>query len=240
VWCFLPSTEPHHNLAVEEFLLPRIKDIGPTFLMYVNSDCVVMGKHQNPWLECHPNLLAAQNIPLLRRFTGGGTVFHDLGNLNFSFLMPREEYNEARHFGVLQGALADLGLESTVDAHKSMWINGKKFSGSAFARKLVGNVHHGTLLIKSNLSRLEEAIRPELPDLKTKAPRSRRATVTNLVSLQADLTVERVVESLRHKFAQEFLGHGGQLVPFWTEHDLLEHVEKHRSWNWVFGSTPEY
>jgi lipoate-protein ligase A len=227
-------------LAVEEFLLQRVKEIGPTLLMYVNSDCVVIGKHQNPWLECRPDFLASQKIPLLRRFTGGGAVFHDTGNLNFSFLMAKEDYNEQRNFSVVQGALAELGLVSEMDVHKSLWIGGEKFSGSAFARKLTGHVHHGTLLMSSNLTRLEEALQPALPDLNTKAPRSRRAKVTNLSLHHPNLSIEILVESLRQKFAQEFLGGQEQLVPFWSEIDIQDSVEKHGSWNWVFGNTPEY
>lgn len=240
MFCLLASTNPFENLAVEEFLLHRIESLGPTMLLYVNSDAVVMGKHQNPWLECRPEYLREQGIPLLRRFTGGGTVFHDVGNLNFSFLIPKSQYNESRHFAVVQGALADLGFESSLDTHKSLWVGERKVSGSAFARKLIGSVHHGTLLVNANLERLEEAILPTHADLPTSAPRSRRAPVMNLAEGRAGLGMEEVVACMRQRFIQEFPLDGEELVPFWSEGNLTELVARHRSDDWVFGAMPEY
>jgi lipoate-protein ligase A len=240
VFCALTSTSPFENLAVEEFLLHRIEALGPTLLLYVNSDAVVMGKHQNPWLECRPDFLREKGIPLLRRFTGGGTVYHDVGNLNFSFLMPKSQYNESRHFAVVQGALADLGFESTLDVHKSLWVGERKVSGSAFARKLIGSVHHGTLLVNANLERLEAAIRPTHGDLPTRAPRSRRARVMNLAEGRRGLGVEEVAACLRQRFIKEFAMDSADLTPFWNEGDVAELVVRHKSEEWVFGATPEY
>ncbi len=237
---FLPHTNPHINLATEEWLLERVETIGPTLLAYINSKCVVMGKHQNPLLETRPDVLRANSIPLLRRFTGGGTVYHDTGNLNFSFLMPKQVYDEKLHFKIVQNALASFEIESTIDPHKSLWHQNLKFSGSAFARKLVGNIHHGTLLVNSDLNTLCDALLPAEQNLPTKAPRSRRAPVVNLATLSPALTIPKLVESLYNEFETHFAQHAARSKPFWKEDDLAPFVHKHHSHAWVFGNTPEY
>ncbi len=240
MFAFLSTTNPHTNLGTEECLLQKIDSIGPTLLLYVNEPCVVMGKHQNPLLECDSAFLQQRNIPLLRRFTGGGTVFHDLGNLNFSFLMPKTQYNETLHFSVIQTAILELGIESSMDAHKSLWYKGRKFSGSAFARKLVGNIHHGTLLVHSNLETLTRTLVPENENLQTKAPRSRRAPVLNLSEVVPSLTLAAVANSLHVAFAKTFPQNATPLNSPICEAELAPFVEKHRSYDWVFGSTPTY
>ena len=236
----LPTTHPQTNLAAEEFLLQNIELLGPSLLFYVNSKCVVLGKHQNPWVESNPEFLKNQNIPLLRRFSGGGTVFHDEGNLNFSFLMPPKLYREEIHFQIIQECLSELRVESTIDAHKSLWHGERKFSGSAFARKLVGNIHHGTLLIKSDLDLLQQTLQPAVKDLNTKAPRSRRAQVINLTEVNPAITAQAIVDGMARLFAHHFPEQRSAPTSLWEQKNWNDIIQKHHSWNWVFGNTPDY
>ena len=264
MFAFLPTTDPYTNLATEELLLQQIEQIGPTLLLYVNTKCVVMGKHQNPLLECRPEFLGAQGVPLLRRFTGGGTVFHDEGNLNFSFLMPKNGYNEALHFQILQRSLLDFGIQSEIDTHKSLWYGNRKFSGSALARKLIGNIHHGTLLVESNLELLNQCIQPTFNNLETKAPRSRRAPVMNLKEVNSQISISKIAAAIGLHFTQMFptesplqtqqgnqqnrinivdsaMGEtGNEIARSLMSEKMQPFIEKHQSREWVFGATPEY
>lgn len=244
MFAFLSSTDPAVNLSIEELLLQKIQHLEPMLLLYVNQPCVVMGKHQNPSLECNPQQLTARGLSLLRRQTGGGTVYHDLGNLNFSFIMPKQTYNEFLHFSIIQSSLRRFGVFSELDTHKSIWTNQRKFSGSAFARKLVGNIHHGTLLVNANLQHLEAALVPENPNLQTKAPRSRRANVCNLSDSNSDITIDSLAHELIIEFCALFpqsrVHENFKPDSYFTQEELAPIIARHKSQEWVIGATPKY
>ena len=143
-----------------------------------------MGKFQNPFLECNLHYLRAHKIPLFRRESGGGCVYHDLGNLNFCFIYPERDHNKDKNLHFLKSAFKELGHEIEIGSRGELTYLGKKFSGSAFKQKKDRAYHHGTLLFKSNLEHLERSLtiksKEKVNQFETKASKSVSSIVENL------------------------------------------------------------
>lgn len=211
---------PYHNLALEADLHRKID--APTLFLYINAPCVVIGRAQNPWLEADIAFLAQAKIPLVRRQSGGGTVVHDLGNLNFSFISPKADYNKALHLQIVQGALESLGITTTLNARHDILLEGRKISGSAFRETRLNCFHHGTLLVHVDLPRLGKALSaPEL-NIKSNAIRSVKSPVINLRDRLPTLTIEQVQNALIAHFSAH---HGTILTPVLLSERHLHHPE---------------
>ncbi len=139
---------PWYNLAVEKRLF-RLGYDGVILYIWQNANTVVIGKNQNAWRECDLAAMEKDDVRLARRESGGGAVFHDLGNLNFTFLVPNELYDVRRQLAVIQRAVAVFGLETEQSGRNDLLLteNGCKFSGNAFQRSATHSLHHGTILI---------------------------------------------------------------------------------------------
>ena len=185
------SSDVYLNLAREEYLLERLPETSHGLLLYVNSPSVVFGKHQNPWRECSVVALRDRGIPLARRISGGGTVYHDLGNLNFSFLLPKEGFDRRRNLETVVRALTSLGIEARISSRHDLTVDGGKISGNAFCFRRGRALHHGTLLIHSELGQLKGALKGSA-GIETFAVESNPSPVVNLRRLQPALTVEGV------------------------------------------------
>ena len=129
------SNNAWHNLAVDEFLLNSVGKDEIILYLYINSDSVIIGKNQNAWKECNIESMNRDGVKLVRRITGGGAVFHDLNNLNFSFISSKDLYDVQRQFGVILKALESVGLKAEFSSRNDLTINGRKFSGNAFCEK---------------------------------------------------------------------------------------------------------
>jgi lipoate-protein ligase A len=175
------SRDPALNLAFEERLF-RTPPKTLHLLLYVNRPCVVIGRNQNPEWETDPDLLAQKRIPLIRRFTGGGAVWHDPGNLVWSFIGPKENFSIDSNFTVILSALRSLGFDPILRERRDILIDGKKISGCAYAHTKTASIHHGTLLIRSDLRKLKEYLRPAKPQHNTtkKYVKSVRSETANL------------------------------------------------------------
>jgi lipoate-protein ligase A len=171
----------YRNLAVEEWLLENTPHL-PVLLLYVNSPCVVIGKNQNPWRECRLSLMEKEGVPLARRISGGGAVYHDEGNLNFGVIVPRTEYHEAKQYELIFQTLEKFGIKASKLRKNSLAVDGLKFSGQAFCFRGQHVLHHGTLLVNSDLDRLNRYLGSELEDIETKAVASVPSDVMNLSS----------------------------------------------------------
>lgn len=175
------SQNVYENIALEEFLLTNSKQ--DILLFYINKDSVVIGKHQNPWIEV--DLSPTRKFKIIRRLSGGGTVFHDLGNINFSFLRNKETdfVNFKEHIVPISQSLEQLHIPNSISERNDLFVGEYKVSGNAehVNSSLKRLLHHGTLLYDSNLVKLNGSIKPkEKLKIKTHAVSSKRSPVSNL------------------------------------------------------------
>lgn len=246
------QTDVFRNLAVEEWLLDHAEGRGPVLFLYVNSPCVVIGKNQNPWRECRLSLMEQEGVPLARRISGGGAVYHDQGNLNVSIIVPRTEYREEK-----QVELIFQTLEATALRHRvlsklgktSLAIDGLKFSGQAFCFRRDHVLHHGTLLVNSDLNRLGRYLGPEVEGIETKAVVSVPSEVANLASFVPELTVQTLSAALIETFRKMY---GNGRVEEWkngrmegwnggmVEAEILPLIERNHSKDWTLCHTPRF
>lgn len=229
-----PFKNPFLNLALEDFFLRGDTNL-PVLLFYVNRPCVVLGRFQNPWLETNLPYLVKNDIWLVRRQSGGGCVFHDEGNLNFSFITPDGTIDRRKHAELLQAAFkkADINLE--ISPRNDLRLDGKKISGSAYKQTKDASFHHGTFLVNSDLDKLEESLKHTLVPTSTKSIASVRSKVTTLNQHHAGVEIKDVIDLVAH-----FLN----TIPFEIEGTLLSHpivqesFENLRSDKWLWGETP--
>ena len=230
------SFDPHYNLAVEEYLMESVKEGQCILYLWQNQNTVVIGRNQNPWKECRTALLEEEGGHLARRLSGGGAVFHDLGNLNFTFLLPESEYDLDRQFTVIQEAIRSLGIPAEKSGRNDVLSEGRKFSGNAFFKHNGKAYHHGTLLMDVDMTRLGRYLNPSKAKLKSKGVDSVRSRVVNLKELKPDLTLDILCDAMVQSFCRVY---GGELRVL-TEEDLdLAQIQRltqrNRSWEWNFG-----
>ena len=186
------TNDPYLNLAYEEELLNIAQDEGRAFFMlWQNKNTVVIGKNQNPWRECNVDALKNDGITISRRITGGGAVYHDMGNLNFSFIFPNSNWDKAKDFQIILDALSGFNIKGEVTGRNDMVAEGKKFSGNAYANKRDAFLHHGTLLVSSDMSVFPRYLSPSREKLRAKGVASVSSRIINLCELSADITVEK-------------------------------------------------
>ena len=222
-------TDPHYNLALEETLLLHAEDAVILYL-WQNQNTVVIGRNQNPWKECRTALLQQEGGHLARRLSGGGAVFHDLGNLNFTFLMPQAMYDLDRQLDTICAAVRSFGIDAERSGRNDILARGRKFSGNAFYKNGKQAYHHGTLLIDADMEKLGRYLNPSKAKLAAKGVDSVRSRVGNLRELNPDITVDAMKAALIDAFSA---GHGGAERIELSPDPALR--ERYRSWEWNYG-----
>lgn len=198
------QSNPYLNIAVENYLLAQPSDGDITMYLWQNRRTVVIGQNQNPYSECNVEQLEADGGFLMRRKTGGGAVFHDLGNLNFSFIVPYEVYDQTRQFSVLQKAVAQYGLQTEVSGRNDVLCQGRKFSGNAFSKGRNQRLHHGTILIRTDVEVLQKYLKVKPAKLQKHGVASVQSRVVNLSELNPDITAQNIIPHLIQAFEQEY------------------------------------
>lgn len=198
------QTNPYWNIAVENYLVEHAECI--TLYLWRNRRTVVIGQNQNPFSEVNVEALEADGGYLMRRKTGGGAVYHDDGNLNFSFIVPKSLYDQRRQFAVIQHAVESFGLHTELSGRNDILAEGRKFSGNAFSKGRVNDLHHGTLLISGDMSDLARYLKPKPAKLQKHGVQSVRSRVVNLSELNPGITPDSIVPCLRAAFELEYSG----------------------------------
>lgn len=234
--------DPAENLAIEEVLLLR-RTLMPTLFLWQNVHTVVIGCSQNAWKECRTALLTQEGGRLVRRSTGGGAVYHDLGNLNFSFILPKGVYDVQRQLSVIRSAVAAFGIDTISSGRNDIVLkeSGAKFSGNAFRITQDAALHHGTILMDVDMAKLGRYLAPSPEKLKAKGVESVRARVGNLKDHAPNLTIDLLKEAVRGAFIEQY-GQSESLA--WEDALELSQVgklrEKYLSWDWTYGRTPSF
>ena len=228
------------NLSVDRFFLENLKSDDIMLYFYVNENAVIIGKNQNAWRECNVSAMERDHVQLVRRHTGGGAVYHDRGNLNFSFVAGEGIYDQLRQFHVILKALESFGLKGEMSGRNDLLIDGKKFSGNAFAKKNDMSAHHGTLLIDCDMSKLQGYLNPSETKLRAKGVTSVRSRVVNLKELSDDITVEGMKQEIIKAYGEEY-GTPVSYEPGKKEVDKISEIYlEQSSWEWNYGHTPVF
>ena len=202
--CRSGGTDPYENLALEEALLSRVGEGELILYLWQNARTVVIGRNQNPWKECRTALLAKEGGHLARRLSGGGAVFHDLGNLNFTFLMSAEDYDLPRQLTVIERACQSLGIPAQRSGRNDLLAEGRKFSGNAFYKHNGKAYHHGTLMVDVDLEKVQRYLSPSKAKLAAKGVDSVRSRVVNLREFVPDLTIDGLADALITALAEVY------------------------------------
>ena len=236
------SVNPWANLALEEYLLHTLQEDQIILYLWQNQHTVVIGRNQNAWKECSTAKLEADGGKLARRLSGGGAVYHDLGNLNFTYLMGSKQYDLERQLSVILSAVRNHGIAATFSGRNDVVADGRKFSGNAFYHGQRASFHHGTLLVNVDLAGLQDYLTVSRDKIAAKGVDSVRSRVVNLTELKSTITIDSLRESLMSSFLAEY-GHETlelALDEVSSNRRYQELYTKYSSWDWRYGKTPEF
>lgn len=230
------SYDPYYNLAVEQHLLETVEEGTCILYLWQNENTVVIGRNQNAWKECRTSLLEQEGGHLARRLSGGGAVFHDLGNLNFTFLVPQADYDLDRQFSVIQEAARSFGIPAEKSGRNDVLAEGRKFSGNAFYKNGTQAYHHGTLLMDVDTQRMGRYLNPSKAKLQSKGVDSVRSRVVNLRELNPGITIPGLKAAMAEAFAQVYGLPLGQLPEEALDKAYIDSLRcRNGSWEWLYG-----
>lgn len=239
-WFVSPSRDGWQNLAMDEWFLDHLDPEDLILYFYTNENAVIIGKNQNPWKECDLAAMEADGVQLVRRVTGGGAVYHDCGNLNFSFIAGEGRYDLEKQLNLILQAVRSFGIPCDFSGRNDLLADGKKFSGNAFCSRQGIRQHHGTLLIRSDLGRLQNYLQVDPRKLKAKGVSSVRSRVCNLSEFTDAVTPETMLAAIRQVFEAEY----GAVEDFALTPEqvaqMVPYYEKQSSWQWRLGKTPAF
>ena len=230
------KTDPYENLALEAYFLQNCPPDTCICYLWQNQKTVVIGKNQNAWRECNIELLERENGRLARRFSGGGAVFHDLGNLNFTFIAPLADYSVSRQLNVICQAVGQFGLNAQKNGRNDITIDGRKFSGNAFQKTKYNGCHHGTLLVDVDMEQMSRYLTVSAEKLQSKGVSSVKSRVVNLKELCHCITTEKLSQAIFTAFEQVY-GLSAQILPASSvDWDVVQEKAKaFSSWQWRLG-----
>lgn len=229
-------TDPYSNLALEEYLTLHAAPGECILYLWQNKHTVVIGQNQNAWKECRTGSLEKDGGRLARRLSGGGAVYHDLGNLNFTFIAQKKHYHIDRQLEVILRAVQQLGIAAKKIGRNDLTIEGCKFSGNAFYQTGPCCYHHGTILVNMDKSLASRYLTVSKEKLASKGVASVQSRMTNLIEHNTAITIEQMKTSLLSSFSEVY---GLPVLPFdprrLDHHEIARLTEKYSHWNWRYG-----
>ena len=230
------SFDPHYNLAAEQVLLEQVQDGEIILYLWQNRHTVVIGRNQNAWKECRTAKLAEDGGTLARRLSGGGAVYHDLGNLNFTFLVKDNDYDLGRQLSVIFEAVRSFGIAAEKSGRNDVLAGGRKFSGNAFYSSRGRSYHHGTLLVDADMEMMGRYLTPSKAKLAGKGVDSTRSRVVNLKELAPEMTTTSLGSAMEDAFQTVYGLQARHIDTAELDADRLHaYYEKNSSFEWLFG-----
>lgn len=238
------STDPYYNLALEQYLFDTVGQTEELFFLWQNDNTIVVGKHQNTVEEINAEFVREHGIRVVRRLSGGGAVYHDLGNLNFTFIADAGDASTLDLHLFCQPvakALAELGVEAEVTGRNDITIDGKKFSGNAQYMKRGRVMHHGTIMFDSNLEVVSQALKVSADKIESKGIKSVRSRVTNVrPCLKRDVGLEE----FRAVLVRSIFGTDAprRWAPTAEDEKAIRSLRdsQYATWEWNYGESPRY
>jgi lipoate-protein ligase A len=236
--------DPWFNLATEDWIFREMDPETDVLFLWRNDNTVVIGRYQNPWEECSLEAMERDGVKLARRQSGGGAVFHDLGNTNFTFLSSRKGYDKEANSRIITSALKRFGIDSETSGRNDILVDGRKISGSAYKLTSDRAFHHGTLLIGADLTRISNYLTPDKKKLISKGIGSVKSRIANLNEFAPDLHHEALCGAIIDEF---FLAKGETCEVELLDHATLktiphlnDYFQQLADWEWRFGKTPDF
>lgn len=238
-----PETDAYQNLAAEEYIFNQLDKNEEYLLFWQNRNAVVVGIHQNTVEEINRDFVESNDIQVVRRLTGGGAVYHDLGNLNYSFIVDAADtaYNFKLLTQPVANTLTKLGARVEFSGRNDLTIDGRKFSGNAQMKRGNRLLHHGTLLFNSNLPMLASALNVSAKKIESKGIKSVRSRVTNIQEHIPSVTID----TFKTVLLEEIKGSGQDVREYTLSAADLEGIlalrrDKYSTWEWNYGRSPDY
>lgn len=230
------SLNPYHNLAVEEYLMMRAGDSELIVYLWQNEHTIVIGRNQNVWQECKVSEFTKDGGRIVRRLSGGGAVYHDLGNLNFTFCVKKADYDVDKQLEVILTAVQLLGINARKTGRNDITIEGRKFSGNAFYRTGQYCYHHGTLLLDADTEKMVQYLNVDTAKLQSKGVSSVKARVTNLKNYCVDINRRLITEKIKTALKNVYECDIGIIKDTdLNENEIIRLENKFSDWNWIFG-----
>jgi lipoate-protein ligase A len=238
--CQTGGTDPYRNLALEHYLTRTVPEGTLILYLWQNERTVVIGRNQNLFAECDVRQLRADGGHPARRLSGGGAVYHDLGNLNFSFCAGQPDYDVARQLTVVRRALEGFGLTAEVSGRNDLLVNGAKVSGGAYLQEGRQHCHHGTLLVAVDRNDMVRYLTPAPVKLQAKGVASVRSRVANLTDFAPQLTVAALKKALIRALEAEYGQKARKLPDERIDADWVGQEATHLSSDdWLYGHDPQ-
>ncbi len=235
------STDPYRNLAIEKQLLDTLPEETAILYLWQNAHTIVCGRNQNPWYECRVKDFLSDGGRIAKRLSGGGAVYHDLGNLNFTFLLPKADFNIPRQLSVIQAAVANFGLKAVQSGRNDLQIGERKFSGNAFYTSGKNAYHHGTILMDADMGVMGRYLTADEQKLQNRGVKSVASRVVNLKSIVPDMTIDSLEAALFKAFAKVY-GHSPAILDekMMDQPTIQKLTEQYKSPVWLFPREVPY
>ena len=232
----LMTTDPSYNLAMEQYVFDCLPRDRMYFMLWQNDNAIIVGKYQNTIAEINEEAVRERGIRVVRRLSGGGAVYHDMGNLNFTFSLRTQDYDLRRQQSVIVEACRSLGIPAEISGRNDILTNGCKFSGNSFYSHAGCSFHNGTLLVNVDMANLGKYLTPSKTKLESKGVASVRSRVINLTELKPDLTIDGMAQAMVKAFETVYGLEAQELrEENFDSAEIERRYQRFHSYDWVYG-----